>query len=66
MISNPELKKEGNVVFTHNDGIETTSLTEIEGQTIHLIFNNATGKSKMFLNGGKQIELTNQIPASGI
>ncbi|HNP06423.1 MAG TPA: MliC family protein [Cyclobacteriaceae bacterium] len=61
-----ELKKDGKVVFTHKDDIVTTSLKNGEGQTLDMTFNNTTNRAKIYLNGGEQIELVGQNPASGI
>lgn len=61
-----ELKKDGKIVFTHKDDIVTTSLKNKEGQTLDMTFNNTTNQAKVYLNGGKQIELVSQNPASGI
>ncbi|MBZ0246029.1 MAG: MliC family protein [Cyclobacteriaceae bacterium] len=61
-----ELKKDGKVVFTHKDDIVTTSLKNGEGQTLDMTFNNTTNQAKIYLNGGEQIELVGQNPASGI
>lgn len=61
-----ELKKDGNVVFTHTDEIVTSSLKNDEGQTLDMTFNNTSNTAKVYLNGGEQIDLTGQKPASGI
>ncbi|NKI25514.1 lysozyme inhibitor [Arenibacter sp. 6A1] len=61
-----ELKKEGKVVFTHEDDIVKTSLRNKEGQTLDMTFNNTTNQVKVYVNGGEQIELVGQISASGI
>lgn len=61
-----ELKKDGNLVFTHEDNIVRTSLKNSEGQTLDMTFNNSTNRAKIYLNGGEQIELVGQKPASGI
>lgn len=61
-----ELKKDGKIVFTHKDDIVTTSLKNKEGQTLDMTFNNTTNQAKVYLNGGEQIELVGQNPASGI
>jgi membrane-bound inhibitor of C-type lysozyme len=61
-----DLRKDGNVVFSHKDEIVTTSLKDKEGQTLDITFNNTTNKAKVYLNGGEQIELVGQKPASGI
>lgn len=61
-----ELKKDGNVVFTHEDVIVTSSLKNKDGQTLDMTFNNTTNQAKVYLNGGEQIELVGQKAASGI
>jgi membrane-bound inhibitor of C-type lysozyme len=61
-----ELKKGGNIVFTHKDNIVTSSLKNKEGQTLDITYNNTTNQAKVYLNGGEQIELVGQKPASGI
>ncbi len=61
-----ELKKDGNVVFSHTDDIVTESLKNKEGLTLDITFNNTTNEAKVYLNGGEQIDLVGQKPASGI
>ncbi|WP_236027570.1 MliC family protein [Gelidibacter pelagius] len=61
-----ELKKDGKVIFTYNDAIITTSLKNKEGQTLDMTVNNTTNTAKVYLDGGEQIELEGQNPASGI
>ncbi len=61
-----ELRKDGNVVFMHEDIIVQSSLKDKDGQTLDMTFNNTTNKAKIYLNGGEQIELEGQTPASGI
>ncbi len=61
-----ELKKDGKVVFTHEDDIVTSSLENKEGQTLAMTFNNTTNEAKVYFNGGDQIDLVGQKPASGI
>lgn len=61
-----ELKKDGKVVFTHTDDVLTKSLKNKEGQTLDITFNNSTNDAKIYLDGGEQIELVGQKPASGI
>jgi membrane-bound inhibitor of C-type lysozyme len=61
-----ELKKDGNLVFAHTDDIVTKSLKNKDGQTLDMTFNNTTNEAKIYLNGGEQIELVGQKPASGI
>lgn len=61
-----ELKKDGNIVFTHTDEVVTKSLKNKEGETLDMTFNNSTNEAKIYLNGGEQIDLIGQKPASGI
>lgn len=61
-----DLLKDGKVIFTHQDSIVTSSLKDKDGQTLDITFNNTTNTAKVYLNGGEQIELVNQKPASGI
>ena len=61
-----ELTKDGKVVFTHKDNIVRASLKNSEGQTLDMTFNNSTNRAKIYLNGGEQIDLVGQKPASGI
>lgn len=61
-----QLKKDGKVVFTHEDDIVKTSLKNEEGQTLDMTFNNTEGTAKVYLNGGEQIDLVAQKAASGI
>ena len=61
-----ELTKDGKVVFTHTDDIVSKTLKNKEGQTLDLTFNNTTNEAKIYLDGGEQIDLVGQKPASGI
>lgn len=61
-----ELKKEGKVVFEHQDDIVNTVLQDKEGQTLNMTFNNTNGTVKIYLNGGEQIDLVAEKAASGI
>lgn len=61
-----KLRKDGEVVFEHQDEIVTSSLTNKEGQTLHMVFNNTTREAKVYLDGGEQIDLISLTPASGI
>ncbi len=61
-----ELKKDGEVVFEHEDVIVQSSLTDKDGQTLDMTFNNTANTAKIYLNGGEQIDLEGQTPASGI
>lgn len=55
-----ELKKDGELVFIHNDAIITTSLKNKEGQTLDMTINNTTNTAKVYLDGGEQIDLKGQ------
>ncbi len=61
-----DLMKDGELVFSHKDVIVTSSLTNKEGQTLDMVFNNTTNTAKIYLDGGEQIELQGQTPGSGI
>lgn len=61
-----ELKKDGKVVFVHEDEIVTTSIKNKAGETLDMTFNNTTNEVKVYLNGGEQIDLVGQKAASGI
>lgn len=64
--NNIELKKDGKVVFKHEDDIVNTVLQDNDGQTLNMTFNNTTGTAKIYLNGGQQIDLVAEKTASGI
>ena len=61
-----DLMKDGELIFSHKDVIVTSSLTNKEGQTLDMVFNNTTNTAKIYLDGGEQIELQGQTPGSGI
>jgi archaellin len=61
-----ELTKDGKVVFTHTDDVVRKSLKNKVGQTLDMTFNKTTNEAKIYLDGGDQIELVGQKPASGI
>ena len=61
-----DLKKDGKVVFTHKDHIVKTVLQNKEGQTLDMTYNNTTNSVKVYLDGGEELELAGQKPASGI
>lgn len=61
-----DLMKDGELIFSHKDVIVTSSLTNKEGHTLDITFNNTTNTAKIYLNGGEQIDLVGQKPASGI
>ncbi len=61
-----DLKKDGELVFTHKDEIVTSTIKNKEGQTLDMTFNNTTNEAKVYLDGGEQIDLKGQTPGSGI
>src|SRR5690625_2603551 len=60
-----ELIKDGEVVFSHQDDVVTTTLEDKDGQTLDITFNNTAGTAKAYLNGGEQIDLVAEKAASG-
>ncbi|RYM33301.1 hypothetical protein ERX46_10170 [Brumimicrobium glaciale] len=60
------LKKDGEVIFEHQDDIVNYSLKNKEGQTLDMTFNNTENTVKVYLNGGEQIDLKGEKAASGI
>lgn len=60
------LSKHGNVVYDYQEEIIQTSYTNDKGETLDLTVNNTTNEAKIYLNGGEQIKLKGQNPASGI
>lgn len=60
-----ELLKDGEVVFSHQDDVVTTTLEDKDGQTLDITFNNTAGTAKAYLNGGEQIDLVAEKAASG-
>lgn len=61
-----ELKKDGQVVFEYKEEIINASFKDKEGRTLDMTFNNTSNKVKIYLNGGKEMELEGQKAASGI
>lgn len=61
-----ELKHDNQVIFTHKDDVVRTSITNKEGRTLDMTFNNTENIVKVYLNGGEEIELMGQKAASGI
>ncbi|PKR80438.1 hypothetical protein CW751_10260 [Brumimicrobium salinarum] len=61
-----ELKKDGKVIFEHQDDIVNYSLKNKEGETLDMTFNNTENTVKIYLNGGVQIDLKGERAASGI
>ena len=60
------LKKDGNLVFEHQDDIVNSSLKNAKGETLDMTFNNTDNTVKVYVNGGDQIELKGERAASGI
>jgi membrane-bound inhibitor of C-type lysozyme len=60
------LKKDGEVIFTHQDDIVHYSLKNKEGQSLDMTFNNTENTVKVYLDGGEQIDLKGEKAASGI
>ncbi|WP_417196044.1 MliC family protein [Bizionia sp.] len=61
-----ELKKDGDVIFKHEDNIVIYSIKNKDGDILDMTFNNTANTVKVYVNGGEQIELTGEKPASGI
>jgi len=64
--NNLQLKKDGKIVFEHEDDIVQSTLKDKDGQTLDITFNNTEGTAKAYLNGGEQIDLVAERAASGI
>ncbi|HLV14915.1 MAG TPA: MliC family protein [Xanthomarina sp.] len=64
--NNIQLKKGDVVVFEHEDEIIHTSYKDNKGATLDLTVNATTNEAKAYLNGGEQIDLVGEKPASGI
>lgn len=64
--NNVTLKKDDKVVFVHEDEIIKTSYKDDKGATLDVTINATTNNAKVYLNGGEQIDLVGQKPASGI
>lgn len=54
------------MVFSHEDEIVSATIKNKEGQTLDMTFNNSTNQARVYLNGGEQIDMQGQNPASGI
>ncbi|WP_417199709.1 MliC family protein [Bizionia sp.] len=61
-----ELKKDGDVIFKHEDNIVIYSIKNKDGDILDMTYNNTANTVKVYVNGGEQIELTGEKPASGI
>lgn len=60
------LKKDGEVIFEHQDKKASVEFKNDNGDVLNVTFNNTAGTAKAYLNGGKQIDLKQEKSASGI
>ena len=60
------LKKDGNVIFEHQDDVVSIEAKNDKGDVLNMTFNNTEGTVKAYLNGGEQIDLVEEKAASGI
>jgi len=60
------LKKDGEVIFEHQDDKVSIEVRNDNGDVLNMTFNNTEGTVKAYLNGGEQIDLVEQKAASGI
>lgn len=60
-----ELKKDGVVIFSDMDEVKKSTVTNDEGQTLEMSFNNTKNEATVYFSG-QVIELKGQKPASGI
>ena len=60
------LKKDGKVIFEHQDKKASVEFKNDEGDVLNVTFNNSAGTAKAYLNGGEQIDLEQEKAASGI
>ncbi|MDX1271459.1 MliC family protein [Bizionia paragorgiae] len=61
-----QLKKGDEIVFEHEDEIINTTYKNDNGDTLNVTVNASTNEAKVYLNGGEQIDLIGEKPASGI
>lgn len=61
-----ELKKDGNVIFEHQDDTVNIEAKNDKDDVLNMTFNNTEGTVKAYLNGGEQIDLKEKKAASGI
>lgn len=61
-----QLKKDGKLIFEHKDEIVNSQAKNTKGDILDMVFNNTTGEAKLYLNGGEEILLQQQIMGSGI
>ncbi|MFD2551769.1 MliC family protein [Bizionia sediminis] len=64
--TNIDLKKHDQLIFTHVDSMVTATITNKQGQTLNMVFNNTSNTAKVYLDGGDEIQLNGQTPGSGI
>lgn len=60
------LKKDGEIIFEHQDKKASIELKNEKGDVLNVTFNNTAGTAKAYLNGGEQIDLKQEKAASGI
>ncbi|MEO5789282.1 MAG: MliC family protein [Gelidibacter sp.] len=60
------LKKDGEVIFEHQDNKVNVEVKSDKGDVLTMTFNNTAGTVKAYLNGGEQIDLEQKKAASGI
>ncbi|MGB1206627.1 MAG: MliC family protein [Chitinophagales bacterium] len=61
-----QLKKDGKLVFEHQDKKVEIKAENDKGDVLNMTFNNTQGTVKAYLNGGEQIDLKEKKAASGI
>ena len=61
-----ELKKEGDVIFKHQEDKVNIEAKNDKGDVLNLTFNTTKGTVKGYLNGGEQIDLVEKKAASGV
>lgn len=64
--NNIQLKKDGKIIFEHQDDIVSIESTNDLGDVLNMTFNNTEGTVKAYLNGGEQIDLVEERSASGV
>ena len=60
------LKKDGEVIFEHQDDKVEVEAKNSQGDVLTMNFNNTAGTVQVYLNGGNQINLEQEKAASGI
>ncbi len=61
-----QLTKDDNVIFEHQVDTVNIEAKNDKGDVLNMTFNNSEGTVKVYLNGGEQIDLTEEKAASGI